>query len=104
MLHITDSNFENIIASNTVTVIDFSATWCGPCRKVTPIVEELAETYSGQVAIGKVDVDESPNITEMFSIRNVPTILFFKNGELQADKVVGAIDHLSLDAKIKALL
>lgn len=103
MLHITDSNFDEILANNPIVVVDFSATWCGPCKKVAPIVEELANDYSGKAAIGKVDVDDSPDLTERYGIRSVPTILFFKNGELQTDKVVGAIDKQSLDTKIKAL-
>jgi thioredoxin 1 len=100
---VTDNNFDEILSSNAVCVLDFSATWCGPCKKIAPIVDELAKEYEGKVFIGKVDVDDSPEITEKFGIRNVPTILFFKNGEVQADRVIGAIDKTSLENKIKNL-
>ncbi|MDR3326651.1 MAG: thioredoxin [Prevotellaceae bacterium] len=104
MTNVTDTSFDGILSANAVCVIDFSATWCGPCKKIAPIVEELAKNYEGRAFLGKVDVDEAPEITERFGIRNVPTILFFKNGEIQQDRVIGAIDKSSLENKIKALL
>jgi thioredoxin 1 len=105
MTHVTDTTFEEILASNKICVIDFSATWCGPCKKIAPIINELAEQYKEKVFIGKIDVDENPEITEQFGIRNVPTILFFKDGVLlEDDKIVGAIDKVSLEKKIDALI
>jgi thioredoxin 1 len=104
MTNVTDTSFDGILSANAVCVIDFSATWCGPCKKIAPIIEELAKDYDGRAFLGKVDVDEATEITERFEIRNVPTILFFKNGELQQDRVIGAIDKSSLENKIKALL
>jgi thioredoxin 1 len=104
MTNVTDSTFEEILASNEACVLDFSATWCGPCKKIAPIVEKLAEEYNGKVFIGTVDVDENPDITEKFGIMNVPTILFFKNGELQNEKFIGAVDKSSLENQIKALI
>ena len=100
---ITDSNFDEILKSNEIVVVDLWAEWCGPCRMVGPIVEELAEVYKDQAFIGKLDVDNNPEIPEKFLIRNIPTILLFKNGEL-ADKVVGAVPKQALQTKIEVLL
>ena len=75
----TDSNFEELLANNVVVVADFWANWCGPCRMVTPIIEELASEYEGKVLIGKVDVDDNNDVASKYGIRNIPTILFFKN-------------------------
>ncbi|HAW52179.1 MAG TPA: thioredoxin, partial [Flavobacteriales bacterium] len=82
---------------------DFWAEWCGPCRMVGPIVEELNKDYEGKAVIGKVDVDSNPGISMKFGIRNIPTILFFKGGQV-ADKQVGAVPKNTLSAKIDALL
>lgn len=100
---ITDSNFEQIISGGMPAVVDFWAPWCGPCRMVGPIVEELAAEYQGKVNIGKVNVDENPGVSATQSIRNIPTILFFKDGKL-VDKQVGAASKADLKAKIEALL
>ena len=79
-LQITDANFEEtVVKSDKVSMIDFWAEWCGPCRMVGPIVEELATEYAGQAVIGKVDVDNNPHVASQFGIRSIPTILFFKN-------------------------
>ncbi len=102
-LEITDATFEEIIGSDKPVVIDFWAEWCGPCRMVGPIVEELAKEYDGKVVIGKVDVDSNDEITSKFGIRNIPTILFFKNGEV-VDKQVGATQKSVLADKINKLL
>ena len=75
----TDSNFEELLANNVVVVADFWSNWCGPCRMVTPIIEELASEYEGKVLIGKVDVDDNNDVASKYGIRNIPTILFFKN-------------------------
>ncbi|MBP1617308.1 MAG: trxA [Bacteroidetes bacterium] len=102
-LEITDATFEEIIGSDKPVVIDFWAEWCGPCRMVGPIVEELSKEYDGKVVIGKVDVDSNDEITAKFGIRNIPTILFFKNGEV-VDKQVGATQKSVLADKINKLL
>ncbi len=99
----TDSNFEELLANNVVVVADFWANWCGPCRMVTPIIEELASEYEGKVLIGKVDVDDNNDVASKYGIRNIPTILFFKNGEI-VDKQVGAAPKNTIEDKIKALL
>ncbi|RLD63683.1 MAG: thioredoxin [Bacteroidetes bacterium] len=104
VLEITDSNFDEIVLkSDKPVVLDFWAEWCGPCRMVGPIVEELAEDYKDNAIIGKVDVDSNPNISVKYGIRNIPTILFIKNGEI-ADKQVGAVPKNVLASKLDAIL
>ena len=81
-LEITDNNFKEILAEGSPVVIDFWAPWCGPCKMVGPIIDELAKEYEGKVIMGKCDVDENSDLPAEFGIRNIPTVLFFKNGEL----------------------
>lgn len=88
-LQITDQSFDALLKENEVVVVDFGATWCGPCQMVGPIIEELAADYEGRAAIGKCDVDANSELPAQFGVRNIPTILFFKNGEL-VNKLVGA--------------
>lgn len=102
-LTITDANFEELLTSGQPLVVDFWAQWCGPCKAISPIIEELAKEHEGKANIGKVDVDENDDITARYGIRNIPTILFFKNGEL-VDKQVGAATKAAIAAKIDALL
>ncbi len=103
-LEFTDANFEEIVLkSDKPVLIDFWAEWCGPCRMVAPIVNELAEEYEGKALIGKVDVDSNPEIASKYGIRNIPTILFVKNGEV-VDKQVGAVPKNVLSGKLDALL
>ena len=102
-LQITDANFEELVNSGKPMVLDFWAEWCGPCRMVAPIIEELATEYAEKAVVGKVDVDNNPDITAKFGIRNIPTILFFKNGEI-VDKQVGAAQKSALVEKIDKLL
>ena len=103
-LEITDSNFEeHVLKADKPVVLDFWAEWCGPCRRVGPIVSELAEEYKDKVVVGKVDVDSNPDVAMKYGIRNIPTILFFKDGEV-ADKQVGAVPKSVLAGKIDSLL
>lgn len=103
-LEITDANFEaEVLNSDKVTMVDFWAEWCGPCRAIAPVVEELAGEYEGKAQIGKVNVDENPGVASKFGIRNIPTILFIKNGEV-VDKQVGAVPKNVLAGKIDAHL
>lgn len=103
MLQINDSNYEELVSQNKPMVLDFWATWCGPCKKVAPIVEALANDYEGQAIIGKVDIEESEDLPMKFGVRNIPTILFIKNGEV-VDKQVGAAPRPVLEEKLKAIL
>ncbi|MCH4148842.1 MAG: thioredoxin [Prevotella sp.] len=100
---ITSDNFESLKNGNLPLVMDLWATWCGPCRMVGPIISELANDYDGKVVVGKCDVEENDEIAMQFGVRTIPTILFFKNGQL-VDKFVGAAPKALLDEKIKALL
>lgn len=103
-LELTDSNFEeNVINSDKPALVDFWATWCGPCRMVGPLVEEIANEYEGKAVIGKVDVDNNPETAQKFGIRNIPTILFIKGGEV-VDKQVGAVSKDVLAQKLEAIL
>ena len=100
---ITDNNFKEILAEGKPVVIDFWAPWCGPCKMVGPIIDELAGEYEGKVLIGKCDVDENGDVAAEYGIRNIPTVLFFKNGEL-VDKQVGSAPKSVYVTKIEALL
>ncbi len=102
-LEITDGNFEQLLAEGKPVVVDFWAPWCGPCKMVGPIIEELAKEYEGQVIIGKCDIDENPDLPGQFGIRNIPTVLFFKGGEV-VDKQVGAVGKPAFADKVKKLL
>mgnify|MGYP000414557649 FL=1 len=102
-LEITDSNFQEILAEGKPGVMDFWAPWCGPCKMVGPIIDELATEYEGKVIIGKCDVDENGDVAAEYGIRNIPTVLFFKNGEL-VDKQVGSAPKSAYVAKIEAIL
>ena len=100
----TDANFEEkALKSDKPVIIDFWAEWCGPCRMVAPIIEELAKDYDGKAIIGKVDVDANNEISAKYGIRNIPTILFLKNGEVM-DKQVGAVQKSVLAEKLDKLL
>ena len=81
-VEITDSNFEEVISSEKPVLVDFWAEWCGPCKMIGPVVEELASDYDGKAVVAKVNVDENPNVSAKFGIRSIPTLLVFKNGEI----------------------
>ncbi|MDY3848185.1 MAG: thioredoxin [Prevotella sp.] len=100
---ITNENYESYKNGELPLVIDFWATWCGPCRMVAPIIAELAEEYDGKVTIGKCDVEEADDIAAEFGIRSIPTIVFMKEGKI-VDKIVGAAKKAVIDEKIKALI
>jgi len=103
-LEITDANFEQLVTnSDKPVLVDFWAEWCGPCRMVGPVVEELSKDYEGKAVVGKVNVDNNAAVSAQFGVRNIPTILFFKGGQV-VDKQVGAVPKSVLDAKLKALL
>ena len=99
-LEFTDSNFEQtVLNSGQVTVVDFWAQWCGPCRAIAPIIEDLADEYAGVAQVGKVDVDTNQELAMQYSIRSIPTILIMKDGQV-VDKHIGAITKPALKAKI----
>lgn len=103
-LELTDANFDEIVLkSDKPVLVDFWAEWCGPCRVIGPIVNEIAEDYKGRVIVGKLDVDNNPGVSNKYGIRNIPTVLFFKNGQV-ADKQVGAVPKGNLVNKVEALL
>jgi thioredoxin 1 len=103
-IEFTDANFEETaVKSDKPVIVDFWAEWCGPCRMVAPIIEELAKDYEGKAIIGKVDVDNNNEISAKYGIRNIPTILFLKNGEVM-DKQVGAVQKSVLAEKLEKLL
>ena len=102
-LEVTDANFEELVNAGKPMVLDFWAEWCGPCRMVSPIIDELATEYEGKVTIGKMDVDNNNDVVAQFGIRNIPTVLFFKDGKL-VDKQVGAAQKSAFVAKSDALL
>ena len=100
---ITNENFESLKNGEQPLVVDFWATWCGPCRMVGPVISELAEQYDGKIVVGKCDVEDNEELAVEFGIRNIPTILFFKGGQV-VDKLVGAQPKAKLQEKFQALL
>ncbi|MBR4898542.1 MAG: thioredoxin [Prevotella sp.] len=102
-VQLTSENFESLKKGDLPFVVDFWATWCGPCRMVAPILSELAEKYDGKIVVAKCDVEDNDDLAAEFNIRNIPTILFFKNGEV-VDKLVGALPKQKFEEKFEALL
>lgn len=103
VLEITDANIQSLLAEGKPLVVDCWAPWCGPCKMMSPIVDELADDYDGRVLVGKVDVDENQDICDDYGIMNIPTILFFKNGEL-VNRIVGATGKDALSKIFDSLL
>ncbi len=101
-VELTGADFEATIAEG-VTMVDFWAPWCGPCRMIAPVVEELAEAYEGKATIAKVNTDEEQGIAVKFGIRSIPTVMFFKDGQI-ADQMIGAASKQVFEEKLKALL
>jgi thioredoxin 1 len=103
-IEITDSNFEQTVnQSDKPVLVDFWAVWCGPCRMVAPIVEELASEYEGRAVVGKLDVDSNRDTAVKFGIQSIPTLLLIKDGQI-ADRIVGAADKASIASRLEALL
>ena len=103
-VEITDSNFDELVMNSTQpVVVDFWAEWCGPCRLIGPVIEELSKEYEGRAIVGKVDVDANSEVSAKFNVRSIPTVLFIQNGVV-VDKSVGAVPKATLAEKINALL
>jgi|SRR6056297_3648403 len=103
-IEVTDSNFEEkILQSNKPVIVDLWAEWCGPCKMIGSMLDEINEEYDGKVVVAKVDIDDNPDIPTKYRVRNIPTVLFFKNGELK-DKQVGTVPKKNFIAKLEPLL
>jgi thioredoxin 1 len=103
-IEVNDGNFDDLVVkSDKPVLVDFWAEWCGPCRMVSPIMEDIASEYEGKALVVKCDVDSSPEVSARYSIRNIPTVLYFKDGKI-ADKQVGAVPKNNFVVKLKALL
>lgn len=103
-LQITENNFETeVLGASVPVMVDFWATWCGPCKMISPIVDQVATEMAGTAVVGKVNVDESAALANRFNVRSIPTLLFFKNGEL-VDTIIGATSKDNIVARLKALL
>ena len=103
MQTVTDTNFKDILASKSVVLVVFWASWCGPCHMLSPIVDDVAEAFAGRIEVAKCNVDDQEEIAEEYGIRSIPTLLFFKDGEL-ADKTVGLVGKAEIESKINNLL
>ena len=103
-LEITAENFDELVLkSEKPVVVDFWAEWCGPCRMIGPLINEMSKDFEGKALVGKVNVDQNANVSAQFGVRSIPTVLFIKNGEV-VDKSVGAVPKATLEAKLNALL
>ena len=103
VVNVSDANYKEVLAAGQPVVLDFWAEWCGPCRMVGPIIDELAEEYDGRITVGKVNVDENDAVVGQYGIRNIPTVLFFKDGQV-VDKQVGAGQKAAFVEKMNKLL
>ncbi len=102
-LEFTDETAREAIASGKPVVVDFWATWCGPCIKLGPVVEELAEKYEGKVTVGKLNIDDNDEVATEYRVRNIPTVLYFKDGEMK-ERIVGLVKLEDLEAKLSSIL
>ena len=100
-LELTDATFDETLKSDKPVLVDFWAEWCGPCKMIGPVVEELAGDYEGKAIVAKINVDENPQVTARFGVRSIPTLLVFKNGQI-VDKQVGAVPKSVLASKLQA--
>ena len=100
VVEVTDQNFQEVTGGAGLSMVDFWAVWCGPCRIVAPIVEQLADEYVGKVTVGKLDVDSNQRTATQYNVRSIPTILFFKEGKV-VDQVIGAVPRAALESKIR---
>ncbi|MBR4989502.1 MAG: thioredoxin [Bacteroidaceae bacterium] len=102
-VNVTNDNAKEFMATELPIVLDFSATWCGPCKQLAPIIDELSKEYEGRIAVGKCDIEEADDLTAEYGIRNVPTVIFIKNGQV-VDKFVGSKSKGDVQAKFESLL
>ena len=101
LLHFTDANFKKeVLESDLPVLVDFWATWCGPCKKIAPLIDELAKEYAGKMKIGKIDVDTNPKIATEYGVMSIPTIIFFKNGRIM-NQLFGALNKQDLKRRIE---
>lgn len=101
VLTFTDDNFQaEVLRARTVVLVDFWAAWCGPCRAIAPLVDQLAAEYKGKLKVGKLDIDAHQNVPQKYGVLSIPTLLLFKNGQV-ADQIVGAVPKAKLDAMVK---
>jgi len=103
VIHITDSNFNEITKKNPLVLIDFFADWCMPCRMMAPVIEELAKEYAGKVLVGKINVDENPATADRFQVFSIPTLVIMKAGE-EVDRIVGFVPKSQVEARLKKYL
>lgn len=104
LTEVNDSNFDEVVSSSKLPVmVDFWAPWCGPCRMLSPLVDEMAKKYDGQITVVKCNVDDASEVPAKYGIRNIPTLLFFRNGEL-VDRTAGGLTKAELEDKVKAAL
>lgn len=102
-IELTDANFDSVVQGDQPSLVDFWAEWCGPCRMIAPTIAELAEDFDGRAVVGKVNIDDQPRIAENYKVRSIPTLLFFRNGEV-VSQVIGVQPKEKLAAKLESLL